>query len=99
MRAHVTLVSAALGAASADIGVPRGSYPTKARALRNIRIQGESSPQPSGCHENSTERNTRSGCGMRMVKRPSGVVSAVMPWGEPLGLYGYTSLTLPRLST
>lgn len=30
---------------------PPSSYPTHFRALRNMRIQGESSPQPSGCHE------------------------------------------------
>ena len=34
-----------------------------------------------------------------MVKRPSGVVTAVMPCGEPFGLNGYASVALPRLST
>ncbi len=29
-------------------------------------------------------RNTRSGCGIRIVKRPSGVVTAVMPFGRPV---------------
>src|SRR5258706_6727405 len=64
-----------------------------------MRIHGESSPQPGGCHESRSVRNTRSGCGMRMVKRPSGVVSAVTPSAEPFGLYGYASVTAPRLST
>jgi hypothetical protein len=67
-------------------GGPRAGQPTHARALRNIRIHGESSGQPAGRHENSTERNTRSGCGMRIVKRPSGVVTEVMPCGDPFGL-------------
>ena len=35
-----------------------------------------------------TLRRTRSGCGMMIVNRPSGVVSALMPIGEPLGLCG-----------
>ncbi len=63
-------------------------YPTQTRALRNIRNHGPSSPQSSGCQELATVRNTRSGCGIRMLKRPSGVVSPVIPCGDPLGLYG-----------
>ncbi len=63
-------------------------YPTHTRALRNIRNHGPSSPQSSGCQELATVRNTRSGCGIRMLKRPSGVVSPVIPCGDPLGLYG-----------
>ncbi len=35
-----------------------------------------------------TVRNTLSGWGMRMVTRPSGVVSAAIPEGEPLGFSG-----------
>jgi len=49
-----------------------------------MRIHGESSPQPSGCHECVTVRNTRSGCGSITVKRPSSVVTEVRPFGEPL---------------
>ncbi len=64
------------------------SYPTHFLAFLNIRIHGPSSPQPSGCHECCTARNTRSGCGIMMVKRPSGVVRPVMPWAEPLELDG-----------
>ena len=58
------------------------------RALRKMRIQGPSSRQARGRHENCTARKTRSGCGMKIVTRPSGVVSAVMPPGEPFGLSG-----------
>ena len=39
-------------------------------------------------------RNTRSGCGIRIVARPSVVVRPVMPPGEPFGLAGYVSATL-----
>jgi hypothetical protein len=53
-----------------------------------MRSQGPSSSQSSGCQECCTVRNTRSGCGIMMVKRPSLVVSPVMPAGEPLGLSG-----------
>ena len=62
--------------------------PTQARALRNIRIHGPSSSQSSGYHECVTARNTRSGCGIMMVTRPSAVVSPVMPCGEPFGFCG-----------
>src|SRR6266508_875247 len=73
-----------------------GTHPTQTLALRNIRIHGESSPQSSGCQDICTVRNTRSGCGMRIVKRPSAVVNPVMPPREPLGLYGYRSVAAPR---
>ena len=46
--------------------------PTQTRALRNIRIHGLSSPHSRGCHDSCTVRNTRSGCGMIIVTRPSG---------------------------
>ena len=62
------------------------NYPTQRRAFLKICIQGESSPEPGGDQDIWTLRNTRSGCGMTMVKRPSGVVRPVMPPGEPLGL-------------
>ncbi len=60
--------------------------PTQRRALRNMRIQGESSTERLGAQDICTVRKTRSGWGMTTVKRPSGVVSPVMPAGEPLGL-------------
>ena len=51
-----------------------------------MRIHGPSSPQPSGCQDCCTLRNTRSGCGMRMVKRPSAVVRPVMPSRRTVGV-------------
>ncbi len=63
-------------------------YPTQTRALRNIRSQGPSSCQWSGRQELVTERNTRSGCGIMMVMRPSLLVKPVIPAMEPLGLNG-----------
>ena len=65
-----------------------GAYPQKTRAFLNMRIQGESSFQSRGCQDSCTVRKTRSGWGIRMVARPSGVVSAVMPPGDPLGFCG-----------
>ena len=62
--------------------------PTQTRALRNMRIQPASSCQASGRQEFCTARNTRSGCGIMMVTRPSRVVRPVMPFGEPFGLAG-----------
>jgi len=61
---------------------------THTRALRNIRIQGASSFQSSERHEFCTARNTRSGCGIMMVTRPSRLVKPVIPRGEPFGLAG-----------
>lgn len=61
---------------------------TQTRALRNIRIQGASSFQSSERHEFCTARNTRSGCGIMMVTRPSRLVKPVIPRGEPFGLAG-----------
>ncbi len=62
--------------------------PTHLRALRNARIHGLASPQASGCQLIVTVRCTRSVCGISTVKRPSGVVTYVMPCGEPFGLNG-----------
>ena len=67
----------------------------KARALRNIRTQGESSPQLSGCHELATVLKTRSGCGIIIVTRPLVFVNDVIPSTEPLGFAGYVSVTSP----
>ena len=47
-------------------------YPLHFRALRNMRIHGESSPRFSGCQDICTVRNTRSGCGIMIVKRTVG---------------------------
>src|SRR5690606_24663674 len=62
---------------------------TKTRALRNRRNQPPSSPQPGGCHELVTVRNTLSGWGIMMVTRPSRLVRLVIPAGEPFGFAGY----------
>ena len=51
------------------------SRPTRARC-GTCASTAPSSPQSRGCHEFCTVRNTRSGCGIRIVKRPSAVVSA-----------------------
>jgi hypothetical protein len=64
-----------------------------------MRIHGASSLQSGGAHECTAVRNTRSACGIIAVKRPSGVVTAVKPPGEPFGLNGYCSVAWPRLST
>lgn len=61
---------------------------SQTRAFLNRRSHGLSSPHPAGRQEHCTLRNTRSGCGIMMVKRPSRVVSPVIPRGEPLGLAG-----------
>ena len=63
-------------------------YPTQTLAFLNILIHGESSPAPSGAQDICTVLNNLSGCSMRMVNRPSAVVSPVIPSGEPLGFNG-----------
>ena len=63
------------------------AQPTHTRALRNMRIHGAVlAPLRPGCQEFCTVRNTRSGCGIRMVTRPSRLVRPVMPRGEPFGI-------------
>ena len=56
-------------------------YPSQTRALRKKRIQPLSSPDPAGSHEFWTARNTLSGWGIRIVARPSVLVSPVTPPG------------------
>ena len=63
-------------------------HPTHTLALRNRRIHGESPSQPLGAQLKLTLRSVRSGCGMRIVARPSSVVRPVMPSGDPFGLSG-----------
>src|SRR5262249_14085741 len=62
--------------------------PSHFRALRNMRIHGLNSLQSPLVQLISTLRNTRSGCGISTVKRPSAVVTAVRPSGLPFGLNG-----------
>ena len=66
----------------------KNDQPHHTRALRNMRIHGESSPQLSGCQLICTLRNTRSGCGIRIVTRPSAAVKPARPPGEPFGFSG-----------
>jgi hypothetical protein len=61
---------------------------TQVRALSKSCCHGEHSPHSRGCHESCTVRNTRSGCGIMTVTRPSAFVRPAMPWGEPFGLAG-----------
>ena len=61
---------------------------THARALANSLCHGESSGQSAGAQLKLARRRVRSGCGIRMVARPSSLVSPAMPSGEPLGLAG-----------
>src|SRR2546428_12586218 len=63
-------------------------HPSHTLALRNIRIHGESSPQSPGCQDICTVRNTRSGCGIRIVKRPSAVVQPLMAPREAVRVLG-----------
>ena len=72
----------------AEIGCPVPDQPTARRALRNMRIQGPSSPQSSGCQEFWRVSATRSGCGIMIVTRPSPFDSPQMPSVEPFGLAG-----------
>ncbi len=58
------------------------------RAFANIRSHGPFSPQSGGCHECCTARITRSGCGIMIVTRPSGVVTPATPASDPFGLAG-----------
>ncbi len=53
-----------------------------------MRIQGLKALRSPEVQLICTLRNTRSGCGISAVKRPSGVVTAVRPPGLPLGLKG-----------
>ena len=61
-----------------------------------MRTQGESSPQLSGCQELATVLNTRSGCGIIMVTRPSMVVSEVIPSIVPPLISAVVVITLPN---
>lgn len=64
------------------------SQPTHTRALRNIRSHGESPAQSFGAQLKLAARRVRSGCGIRIVARPSRLLRPAMPSGEPLGLSG-----------
>ena len=57
-------------------------------ALRNMWVQGENPCQSGGHQLICTVLNARSGCGIRIVARPSAVLKAVRPSAEPFGLAG-----------
>ena len=61
---------------------------TQRRALWNMRSHGLAAPTSPPLQLICALRNTRSGCGISTVKRPSAVVTAVKPSGLPLGLAG-----------
>ena len=62
--------------------------PTHRRALRHNSIQGLNCATGWLVQLIWMLRNTRSGCGISAVKRPSAVVTAVNPPGLPFGLNG-----------
>ena len=66
----------------------RHRQPTQRRALRQICIHGLNAAGSPEVHDIWMLRNTRSGCGISAVKRPSAVVTAVSPCAPPLGLKG-----------
>src|SRR5471032_649559 len=64
-------------------------YPTQRRAFWNTRNHGlASAVQAAGVQLICTFLCTRSMCGISTVKRPSGVVTDVIPSGEPFGFNG-----------
>jgi len=72
---------------------PRGPgrawrYPSAARALRNMRSQGEASGHPAGDQLKLALRGVRSGCGIRIVARPSSLHRPAIASVEPLGFAG-----------
>src|SRR3546814_3267022 len=69
--------------------VDRATQSIRIRALRNIRSHGESSGQSSGAQLRLALRGVRSGCGIRIVARPSSLDRPAMASAEPLGLAGY----------
>ncbi len=77
-------------ASNADKSARGRSYhhPNQRLALPNIRIHGLRADTSPTAQLICRLRNTRSGCGISAVKRPSGVVTAVRPCGLPLGLNG-----------
>ena len=62
--------------------------PSHTLALRNNRMVGASSAQSSGRQEFCTARNTRSGCGIITVARPSALQTPAIPMGDVLGFCG-----------
>jgi hypothetical protein len=76
--------AAARSAAASDAE----GHPTHDRALSNNCCHGEHSPHSAGCHDSCAVRNTRSGCGIMIVTRPSALQRPAIPCGEPFGFAG-----------
>ena len=64
------------------------AFNAEARRLARLRHPNLVGVHGAGVHDNCAFRATRSGCGIIAVNRPSGVVTAVSPSGEPFGLAG-----------
>ena len=77
----------------------RCCYPIQRRALRNIRIHGESSPSCGRLPRHLHRAKHALRMWHRDLKRPSAVVSAQIPPGDPFGLNGYVSVTFRCEST
>ena len=67
---------------------PAAAYPSAARALRNMRSHGDASGQPVGDQLKLALRSVRSGCGIRIVARPSSLHRPAIASADPLGLAG-----------
>ena len=67
---------------------PSARQPSSRRAFSKIFCHGLASLRSPEVQLIWTLRNTRSGCGISAVKRPSAVVTAVRPPGLPFGLAG-----------
>ena len=63
-------------------------YPNATRALRNMRSHGDASGQSAGAQLKLALRGVRSGCGIRIVARPSSLLRPAMASVEPLGFAG-----------
>jgi len=68
--------------------VDNAGYRANPRAFWNIRNHGVLPSQAFGQNDPDTPAIVRSGCGIRMVTRPSALVTEAMPAGEPFGFAG-----------
>src|SRR5690606_16939864 len=83
----------------ATAGCPPGTQPTQRRALWKIRIHGDWPGHSAGCQLKLSERRVRSGCGIRIVARPSSLHRPAIASVEPLGSSGYDSAGPPSPAT
>ena len=80
-------VAARTTSSALEAGQPKLSRPRPGRCGTSA-ARGSRPPPAPDVHDIWALRATRSGCGIIAVNRPSGVVTAVRPSGEPLGLNG-----------